>query len=371
MKVNKKSVAAAGIAAGAMVLSLLTAGAANASTPSATCISNAGGTGLSAAVVAKAKQTIQNRTIRTNCDIGIYIGADAQAVRIKHVTVSGAHYQGIYAEKTSHLLIEHSSIHGNGFHTLDPAGPLLGDQVNHSYVSQSFGISLFGVSDSFIWDNSVYHNGRGGIGLMDNGPNDPGLNTAVASQNKSAPLVESARDVITGNRTWGNYGGCGLVIATQNMGGKISHVLASKNRIIGTGISKTRGPDVGGIVVAADLPGSSVSNVSVTGNRVENSSEGGILVNAEAPTASTSNVWITDNTVRHNNIAGLTNPPKTTVGIVVFSRAPGATNTSTVVARNHISDQYYGIWSNGANEPETFFNHISVTAGGTAIFHQD
>ncbi|HEU0257075.1 MAG TPA: right-handed parallel beta-helix repeat-containing protein [Microbacteriaceae bacterium] len=367
---------AAAIGAAVLTASLLTAGAADAAPPSPACVSNAGGTGLSAAVVAKAHQTISNRTIRTNCDIGIYVGQGATAVRIKHVTVSGAHYQGIFAEKTSHLLIDHSSVHGNGFQTVDPSAPALEGSGVHSYVGEAFGISLFGVSDSFIWDNSVYHNGRGGIGIMDNGANDPGLNTKTASQNKSAPLISSTNDVITGNRMWGNYTGCGLVAATQNLGGSLSNLVLSNNTITGTGLSKTRGPDVGGLIVAANTPGSKVSNVSVSGNKVTGSAEGGIVVNAEAPTspagagAATSNVWITNNTVTRNNLFGLTPEPKTTVGVVVFSGGPGATNTGTVVAQNRISQQNYGIWSNGSTTPTTLFNQISVTRGGTDIYHQ-
>jgi hypothetical protein len=205
-------------ASGALV-GLVPAGAAQAA-PS--CTPNVGNSGLSAAVVARPHQTIAHRTIdATGCDIGVYIGAGVAHVTIDSATVTGANFEGIFAERTAHLTVENSTITNNGFNTIaDDADPLPGSGVK-SHVGQSFAISLFGVSYSIVKDNIVFNNGRGGIGVMDNGPNDPGTIT----QDTTAPLTSSSHDQIVGNTTYSNYNGCGIVAATQNFGGSLSHLI--------------------------------------------------------------------------------------------------------------------------------------------------
>lgn len=345
-------------------------GSASAAT-AAKCTANVGNSGMSAAVVAHAGQTIAHRTVRaTGCDIGIYVGSGVTHVRIDAVTVKGANFEGIFAERTSYLTVERSTIRGNGLHTIDPSAPALPGNGLHSKVGQSFAISLFGVSRSVVKGNTVTGNGRGGIGIMDNGSNDPGTIT----QNPSASLASSSRDVVLNNRMRANYNGCALVVATQNVGGSVSNLLLAANTVIGTGMSKN-GPDVGGIVVAADLPNSTVSNVQVISNAVADSFEGGVIVNAEAFNSSTSNVTVSGNTLVGNN-TGRQEAPRT-AGIIVdanpaASVPPGDSapqNHATVLADNIIAAQYYGIWSTGNDRPITIYNHIRVTRHGTAIYH--
>jgi hypothetical protein len=340
-----------------------------------TCTPDAGGSGLSAAVVAHAHQRIADRTIdAAGCDIGIYVGPGATHVTITGATVENANFQGIFAERTSHLQIQGSRVHDNGFHSTDPAAPPLPGSGVRSYVGQAFAISLFGVSHSVVADNDVFNNGRGGIGLMDNGANDPGWMTQ--NQNLHAPLVASTYDVISGNRTTANYGGCGIVAATQNFGGHLAHLQIRDNTITGTvGAFTPSGPDIGGIVVAADLPNSSVNNVNVTGNSVSQSFEGGIIVNAEAFNSATYGVRATSNSVSWNNWGTLEAPQL--AGVLVYANPtagipPGATaprNVGTLVAGNTISQEFYGIWSVGDFAPKTAGNTISVLPGGTPIFH--
>lgn len=86
-------------------------------------------------------------------------------------------------------------VESNGFKTIDTKAPLWPSGV-HSLVSPTLAISLFGVSDSRALDNRVYDNGRGGIGIMDNGANDPGTIT----QSHSAPLVGSSNDIMVAIR---------------------------------------------------------------------------------------------------------------------------------------------------------------------------
>jgi hypothetical protein len=363
-----KVVATGAVTVSTALLGVAMAGAAQAA-PTPACTANVGNSGLSAAVVARPYQQIANAAINTSCDIGIYIGQGVSHVRIDNVRVSGADFEGIFAQKTSHLTIENSTITGNGFNSTDPSAPALPITGVHSLVSQAFGISLFGVSYSDVSHNKVTDNGRGGIGIMDNGPNDPGTIT----QNSSAPLVSSSHDVIVDNRMSENYNGCALVAATQNVGGSLSDLLLAGNTITGTGVSPTNGADTGGLVVAADLPNSSVSNVVVSHNKVTDSFEGGVIVNAEADNSFTKNVLVIGNKVARNNYGH--QEATDTAGIIVFANPaaiPPETsapkNVSTVIEGNASTGQFYGIWSTGNCPPVIDHNKIKVTKGGTPIY---
>ena len=340
-------------------LAVATAGAAQAHTR---CAPDVGGTGLSAAVVAHSHQRISHRVINaTGCDIGIYIGARARHVSIRSTRVTGANFQGIFAEKTAYLRISHSTVTGNAFNTIDPSAPPLPGSGVPSFVGQSFAISMFGVSHATVADDRVYNNGRGGIGLMDNGPFDPGAK--MQNQDPDATLVPSSYIRIVRNKTWANYNGCGIVAATQNVGGYLTRLSIRGNRILGTGIGAA-GPDIGGIVVAADLPDSKTTHVDVNDNTVRDSFEAGLIVNAEAPGSSTNAVHIYDNRVSGNNVGHLEAPD--TAGVVTFA-APGAVNHHTLIWGNDISQQFYGIWSRGDFPPRVFHNDIDVTPGGIPI----
>lgn len=330
------------------------------------------GSGLSAAVVAHRNQNINHRRVNARgCDIGIFVGPGVSHVTINSVSVTGANFQGILALDTSHLTVRNSRIRDNGQHTIDTSVPPLQGSGVQSRVAQSFGISMFGVSHSTVARNTVIDNGRGGIGIMDNGPFSPGTIT----QNPSAHLVASVDDTIVGNTTRANYRGCGIVVATQNANGHLSRIVIADNTVTGTGMSATDGPDIGGIVVAADPPGSSVTNVRVLRNRVSNSFEGGIIVNAEAFNSYTRNISVIRNTLKGNNW-GSQEAPKT-AGVIVFANpaAPVPPETTaprnlfTLVAGNTITKQFYGIYSVGKYRPITIWNHIRVTSGGVPIYH--
>ncbi|MGH9069128.1 MAG: right-handed parallel beta-helix repeat-containing protein [Acidimicrobiales bacterium] len=329
----------------------LGAGVAGASAP--TC-KPAGTTGLTAALVATKGQTIANQTVAAGgCDVAIFVGPGATGVTIDHVTVSGGLDHGIFAEDTSNLTVESSTVSHNGLH-IDPK------------ISNPAALELDGVSNALITGNTVTANNGGGFSLLDDGPFDPG---APAPGPKA--LVPSNNDVISNNHMSANYGGCGIVLAVQNPGGNIAHDTVTGNVVTGTHRFGPSGPDVGGIVVAADGPGTGASAVKVSGNTVTGSFEGGVIVHAEAPHAHTIDVSVTGNTVTGGNNWGLTNGPTATTGIIV-SAGPvpppaNAFNQGTVVSGNKVSGQFYGIWSEGAAPPAVSGNAISVLPGGTAV----
>ncbi|WP_417563542.1 right-handed parallel beta-helix repeat-containing protein [Microbacterium sp.] len=355
--------AVTGIAAAATVgaLGVMGAGAASADTLCQT----AGDSGFTAAVVAHPGQKITNKTVdATGCDVGIYV--DVPNVTINGVTVTGANAAGILAEATSHLTITRSTVDGNGFNA--PAAPYPpGTPPVAGQLDQAFAISLFGVSHATVSRNTVYNNGRGGIGVMDNGPFDPGRVVGLPTYDHNFSVTDVT---VERNTLWANYNGCAIVTSAFNEGNTVSNIAITRNVIKGTGF--VGGADVGGIVAQSNGPDSVVSNIDISRNTVTNSVEGGVIVHAAAPGSSTRNVSVTRNVLSGNGLGnGSGDRPDSTVGVVVDSLLAGPlgqANINTVVSRNTISNQFYGIWTQGPDAPTVSRNDITVTAGGTPIY---
>ncbi|WP_347350543.1 right-handed parallel beta-helix repeat-containing protein [Intrasporangium sp.] len=324
--------------------------------------SPAGDSGFTAAVVATSGQRIVGRRVdATGCDVGIYVGPGTEHVRISRVRVTGAKAAGILAQDTSHVTITRSLVTGNGFGSSEQLLP------------EAFGISLFGVSDSRITGNTVHDNGRGGIGVMDYGPFDPGQLVTHQPEPGTAP-VPSDHDVVSRNRLWANYNGCAIVLATFNVGNHMTDDTVTRNIVRGVGANQ-HGADVGGIVAQTNGPGSTVSDIRISRNHVTGSAEAGVIVHAAAPHSRTVDVSVTDNRLSGDNWAKGAGPhpsqPNQLTGVVVDSLLEGpngARAVDTLVARNRITDEFYGVWSRGANAPTVRHNLIHVRPGGTPVY---
>jgi len=376
VRVAKRWAAAASgvvLIAGLMVAG---AGVASADEPAPDC-SQAGTSGFTAAVVAAAGQTISRRTINaTGCDVGIYV--DAPDVTISQVTVKNANAAGILVFDTHDVTVMRSTVTGNGFVTQIPASH---ESSAPGDLPQAFAISLFGVSDALVTQNKVYNNGRGGIGVMDDGPSGPGR--VVGGPGFPMDAVSVSNVIVSRNTLWANYSGCAIVVSAFNFGNTVSGVTITQNTVRGTGFGEL-GADVGGIVAQSNGPYSTVSNITISRNTVTDSVEAGVIVHAAAPGSQTANVTVTRNTLSGNNL-GYKAPDSevdNTAGVVVSVIGPppnvpicpnddptsplcfinpGEMNESTVVSRNKITDQYYGVWTSGPNPPTLFRNDISAT----------
>jgi hypothetical protein len=365
---------------GAAVLLLGMAGAvpASAAGPGAGC-QPAGTSGFTAKVVAKAGQHISGWTVdATGCDVGIYVADQASHVTISRVTVTGANGAGILVENTSDIVVERSIVHDNGLNVPPPPPPIgppegTGEgEYTGPRLPQAFGISLFGVSHAVVTRNMVYDNGRGGIGVMDTGPFDPGhLIAADGTPVGSSPSTPvPVRDVVVSRNTlWGNLNGCAVVVSVFNTGNHISDVTVTRNTITGTGFGAT-GPDVGGIVAQTNGGNSMVKNITISRNTIVDSGESGVIVHAAAPGSHTVNVQVVRNMLSGNN--QLNEETGHTTGVVVSSWLAGAdlgqSNINTRIERNTMTDQFYGVWTQGPNPPTLVRNAITVTAGGTPFF---
>ncbi len=111
----------------------------------------AGPTSLTAAVIATAGRTVSGTIDATGCDIGVYVGADAQ-VGVS-VFISGANNQRILAQDTRNVTIARSTIGRNGLH------PTKG-------LPEDKGVQLIGTAASVVTDNVVTSNhSDGGIAI--------------------------------------------------------------------------------------------------------------------------------------------------------------------------------------------------------------
>ena len=349
----------AGSLLGAGALAVPAGAVAMVTTPSpagaATCLP-AGTTGLTAAMVAPliGTKTIANQTINaTGCDVGIFVPPGDNNVAITGVTVTGANDHGIFAQNVSGLTISDSTVTGNG------VAPTKG-------INENKGIELVGVSSSDVTGNIVTGNlADGGIGIADDGTVDPG------APNPGLPAA-STNDTITNNKSEGNYGGCGIVVAAYDPGAGISGITVQGNVVSGTvGRFTAHGPVIGGIVVAADMPGTSVTTVHVTSNTVTGSFIPGIVVHSNAPNDTVSGVSLNGNTVSGNDWGAVDGPP-TPAGIVVAASQIPAPVTpkldGTAIGGNTVSGEFYGIWRAGDTNTAVSGNTITTEPGGVADY---
>ena len=344
---------AAALGVGSLALAGMTVVTAAPASAGSTCVA-AGTTGLTAAeVVSTAGATISGTTVNaTGCDVGIYVSAGN--VTISSVTVTGANDHGIFAQDVSGLTIENSTVHGNG---VSP----------NPKIPENKAIELVGVSNSTVSGNTVTSNtADGGIGLADDGPVDPGAPNP-------GTLAASSNDVITNNTSSGNYHGCGIVVAALDAGsGGLSSITVSNNTVAGTaGLYTANGPVIGGIVAAADTPGTTVSGVTISGNKVTEAFIPGVIVHSNAPNDKVSGVKVDNNTISGSDWGATDGPPKPAGILVGATPIPAPVTpvlTGTELSGNAISNEFYGIWLAGDSNTTVGSNTITTYPGGTAVF---
>lgn len=293
----------------------------------------AGTTGLTAARIARAGETLTGAVNASGCDVGIYVGPDASHVVIEHATVTGANDHGIFVEDASSVTIEQSTIMDNG---ANPRTCVPGKPSTKPCINENKPIELVGTVGGMVKDNLVTANrSDGGIGIADDGKIDPGAL-------KPGTTHASRDNTVEGNVVVGNAAGCGIVVASYNPGAGVWD-----NRVVGNTVSG----NVAGIVVAADSPatmavGNAVENNTVTGNFIP-----GVIVHANTPGDVVRATLVEGNTIAANGpdpTADGGHGPKVPTGIVVVAEPrprgfpPGLPNASlagTQVIGNTVGDE--------------------------------
>jgi hypothetical protein len=319
---------------------------------------SAGGTGLTAAVVATSGQKISGTIDATGYDIGIYIGPGVHNVKVIGATISGANDEGILVQDASNILIENSMVSYNG------VNPTPG-------ITENKAIMLVGTKNCLVKDNIVEYNmGDGGIGVMDDGPViNPGAPVATAT----SPMAGTG-NIITDNLIQDNAFGCGIVVAAFTPGAGVVNNIVSKNTLIG-GWSGTPGdsiPYVGGIVVAADAPSTMAMNNIVLNNVVNDSLIPGLVVHSNAPGDVVSGTKLIGNVLSNDGaLAEGPNTPYLGTGIAIIAEvSDGEPNppalTDTQLLSDTVSNDYYGVWV--MNATSTHIAPLQTSAVTTPVF---
>ena len=321
-----------------------------------TSCSAAGKTTLTAyMVVTHSHTTISGKTINaTSCDIGIYVSPGLSYVTIKDTTVTGANQHGILVQDDSHVLIENSLVTGNGVATTvcPPSGT-----PPPGCIPENKPIELVGTSNSLVTNNVVSYNGAdGGIGIADDGPQNPGAPLGVAGSSQRA-----TNDKVTWNTIVDNTKGCGIVIAAYNPDIGVRNIDVEHNVIIGSSPAEvfSGAPAyIGQIVVATDAPDTTISNVNLRYNTLDGSFLPGIVLHANVFGDRILNTKIIGNILAQNGYyPGPPNPSSNTptssqgtTGISIVAENPPPPNlppamiSHTQISSNTVLNDNIGIW---------------------------
>lgn len=290
----------------------------------------------------------------SGCDIGIYIGHGVSNVSIVGVSIRNANQHAILVQDTTNIHISNNYIAANGAASLvcPPGGvPPPG------CIPEDKPIELVGTSFSSVTNNVVIRNSAdGGIGIADDGAQNPGAPLGVAGLSRRATF-----DLVSGNAIIDNTRGCGVVIAAYNAFEGINNVIVRNNLIVGqapgTPITSTSGPFIGQIVVATDGPLTTINNVRVAHNVLRGSYLPGIVLHANVFGDLIKNTNIVGNVLTHNGYYpgppnATSNTPgvlQGTTGISLVAENPQTPNPPAVISDTNVNSNVVlgdlnGVW---------------------------
>jgi parallel beta-helix repeat protein len=279
---------------------------------------------------------------------GILIrGSGGAGSVVRGLVIRGATYEGILALRTRDVTIANNVVRNNdqGYFARHLTGECTENGqpgVAHTSDLRAGGcgeaIHLASTSGSRVTGNLVTGN-TGGIYLTD----------------ESGP---AAHNLIAHNQVVGNQYDCGVTLASHSY-----HAVSDRGRVrprVGGVYDNTildnvanfnglRNPGAG-ILVAAAFFGSAAYDNRIIGNTANGNGLPGITLHSHAPRQDLDGNVIQDNLVGRNALGGPTGGPgdgdggvKHTTGILVWSAQTQIAGTR--VTGNHISYDYFGIWT--------------------------
>lgn len=259
-------------------------------------------------------------------------GAAASGTVIDGFTITDGADHGILVQNANHVTVENNHVTGNG--TAGIKG-----------IEEDKPIELIGTSNGIVKDNTVENNlADGGIGVADDGTNDPG--TPGATGGTMAP---SKDNVVEDNTIEHNAGGCGVVIASYNAGEGV---------IDNTVVGNTASANVAGIVVATDAPNTVAEGNVIKNNTVQQNIISGIILHSNAPADTLNDNVVEGNTISNNGADGEVGDAQTTGIVEVGAVNPISGNS---IINNTISDQQLGVYVIGALKNTVSGNTFNTT----------
>ena len=268
--------------------------------------------GRGATINAKGQKALKLGPETLPGSVGIGVLATSR-VRVSGFRVTGAGFDAILVGASSHVLVSGNYLWGNGDVGVDVNGSSY-TQVTHNYSTRNEGGGFLVADD-----------------IGPNGHNLVGWNTATR-----------------------NPGGCGVIIAGHSTAGVRNNVVID-NWLSYNGTLKSSGGGAG-VVIASEVPGETVTNTIVEGNHIWGNGLAGVTIHAHEPNQNFNGTQIKGNWIGQNNTLGdpiglfastaknakdFSVPDNRTTGILA---ATASSVTGTLIANNHISDNYFGIF---------------------------
>jgi hypothetical protein len=203
------------------------------------------------------------------------------------------------------------------------------------------GVHLLGTSYSRVMHNRVADN-VGGILVSDGG-----LPTATGGPTSVGP---AAHDLIAFNTSTGNAFDCGITLPSHDPravgadGQRQPELAGVHDNLVVHNVSKDNGG--AGLLDATPYPGTGAYDNTFIGNYVVGNGEGGFQLHSHAPQQDVSGNRVIGNYFGTNNTAGDSDSgDMATTAIILFSAVVPVTDT--LVARNVIAHDTYGVWKTG------------------------
>lgn len=268
-------------------------------------------------------------------------GAAADGTVIAGFTIENAGKEGIFAWKTSHLIIANNSLLNN-----DAYGPFSPQCPATDPDDCGEALHLQSVTNSVLKSNLVQGN-VGGILLTDeDGP--------------------TSNNLIKENQVLDNTKDCGITLASHwfQLGAPVSKDIAGvyQNHILH---NVSNGNGAAGIGVFAGPPGAAAWGNVIAGNVARNNGLPGVAIHSHTPFQFVDNNVVANNTLSGNGPDGDAQTVQPT-GISVFSDASSGASPirHTILAHNTISDEYYGIFIVNAQSvtglPSNSYSSVTV-----------
>jgi Right handed beta helix region len=290
-------------------------------------------------------------------------GPKAAGTVISGFTIENATFEGIVAQKTSHLTISNNVIKHNdlGIHAQKPTGECAPFGGGPGDCGEGVHLA-WGVTNSTISGNLIEGN-TGGILLTDQS----------ADGKSNGPV---AHNVIKNNRILNNVLDCGITLAGHSTlaapGGVPNKTAAGvyANTITGN-VSNGNGTkgEGGGILMAGGAPGTGVYDNLVKGNTANGNGLAGVVIHSHAPGQDLNGNKLLNNKLSDNGLADNSEAEFSpadfakgnTVGILVGSGV--AKLTGIVISGNTINNSHFGIYTkNDANTVNAKANKFSKVA---------
>jgi hypothetical protein len=275
-------------------------------------------------------------------DKGIVIsGPTSAGAAVVGFTVENANTEGILAVSTSGVTVARNRVLNND-QKHDTDYSMACQTVDEVPGDCGEALHLMGVASSKVLGNDIENNIGGILVTDETGP--------------------SHGNLIKGNLARNNVEDCGITLPSHNpaaaadpsQGGVYENVVID-NISVGNGGA--------GVGMFAPFPGAASYNNYVVGNTLLNNGEAGAAIHGHTPGANVSGNVIIGNRISGNGIDPDTGSGHPT-GIALLAVDP----TPVVVLGNHISNEFWGIFSNGplqivSTDANSFAPSVSVPVG--------